>query len=43
MDEPQKRDANWKKPDTKGMIPFMWNIQINKSIETESRLVVSRS
>ena len=46
MDEPWKHDAQWKKPDTKGL-PSVWfhlyEMAITgKSTETESRLVVAK-
>ena len=44
MDEPQKIYAQWKKSDQKNiywMIPFIWNVQINKLIDIEGRLAIA--
>jgi hypothetical protein len=45
VDKSLKHYAKWKKPDIKDhdcMIPFLWNIQKGKPIETESKLMASK-
>jgi hypothetical protein len=39
MNEPWRHQAEWKKPDTKMMVPFIGNAQNGKSIETVRRLM----
>ena len=34
---------NWKKPYINSMIPLPWTVQIGRSMETETRLLVGRS
>ena len=41
MDESQKHDAKRKKPDTKSHILYE-SIRVDKSMQTESKLLISR-